>query len=75
MARIYAIWSLQNKVVNLRVNTEGLGGYSPLENMRIVGVERQESMLFLSLQKKIVYHIKQGGLGDVSPGKFQNFRC
>ena len=46
MARIYAIWSLQNKVVNLRVNTGGLGGYSPLENMRIVGVERQESMLF-----------------------------
>ena len=41
-----AILSLKNKVVCKFTVNRGLGGFSPLENLRILGIELQKSMLF-----------------------------
>ena len=45
MAEICAISSQDNKGVNVE-STGGLGGYPPVENLRMLGIEWQESVLF-----------------------------
>ena len=46
MTRICAVLSLDNKGVNVDYTDGWEGGYPPMENLRILGVEWQKSELF-----------------------------
>ena len=56
---------------------QGGWGETPLESLRILGVERQESILFWVCRRRLYIKSKQRGwrISPPPPGKFENFRC